>query len=70
MMTVTATADDDETTNCSPASDPLNAASTPVDTDSDGSCDTLDTDDDNDSILDGADSFAVGCDAVPGPRWR
>ena len=33
--------DADETTNCSPTSDPLNAASTPTDTDDDGSCDTL-----------------------------
>ena len=48
--------DADETTNCVPASDPLNALSTPVDTDSDLICDTLDTDDDGDSILDGADS--------------
>ena len=51
--------DVDETTNCSPASDPLNAGSTPTDTDSDGSCDTLDTDDDDDGVLDGADSFPL-----------
>ena len=37
----TATSNADETTNCSPPSDPLNAASTPTDTDDDGSCDTL-----------------------------
>ena len=48
--------DDDETTNCLPASDPLDAGSTPLDSDSDGTCDTLDPDDDGDSILDGDDS--------------
>ena len=47
---------DDETTNCVPASDPLDPASTPLDTDGDLSCDTLDIDDDNDGVADGADN--------------
>ena len=60
----------DETTSCIPASDPLDPVSTPVDTDGDLSCDTLDTDDDNDTIPDGVDIDPPGSDALSGPGCR
>ena len=54
--------DADETTNCSPASDPQNPASTPADTDGDLSCNTLDSDDDNDGVADGSDPASLDPD--------
>jgi len=44
--------DDDESSNCDPGSDPLDAGSIPVDTDGDLVCDTLDDDDDGDGFTD------------------
>ena len=41
--------------NC--GTDPLNAESSPVDTDNDGTCDFLDSDNDNDSVMDVDDDF-------------
>ena len=41
--------------NC--GADPLNAQSSPVDTDDDGTCDYLDPDNDNDSVMDVDDDF-------------
>ena len=59
---------DDETTNCVPASDPLDPASTPVDTDGDLICDTLDPDNDNDTIL--SDGVRHPAPLDPGPLCR
>ena len=44
-------------TNCYVGSNPLSYASVPVDTDSDGICDIMDSDDDGDGFLDSDDDF-------------
>jgi len=54
---------EDETTNCGLATNPLNPLSVPLDSDSDLICNELDADDDNDGLLDAADN----CPTVVNP---
>ena len=51
--------DADETTNCGEGTDPLDATSTPTDTDGDLSCNALDADDDGDGVDDTSDAFPL-----------